>query len=256
MNSILRFLTVVLMASGLVIASGIASAEVWTADELAAALNGPDRPDADKARDAGRKPADVVVFGGIEPGMVVLDVMASGGWYTEVLSIATGPEGTVYSQNSQSSLESRGGASLKALNERLGDDRLPNVVRTIGELGELNIEPGSVDAALTALNFHDTYNFNGNEAATEFLQNIYRYLKPGGVLVMIDHIGDSGGENTKLHRIPKQDVMDLIATTEFVVEAESELLANPADDHTQMVFGKDMRGNTDRFLFKLRKPAS
>lgn len=255
MNSIRRFLTVVLMASGLVIASGIASAEVWTADELAAALNGPDRPDADKARDAGRKPADVVVFGGIEPGMVVLDVMASGGWYTEVLSIATGPEGTVYSQNSQSSLESRGGASLKALNERLGDDRLPNVVRTIGELGELNIEPGSVDAALTALNFHDTYNFNGDKAATEFLQNIYRYLKPGGVLVMIDHIGDAGGENTKLHRIAKQNVIDLIAGTEFVVEADSELLGNPADDHTQMVFGKDMRGNTDRFLLKLRKPA-
>jgi len=255
MNSILRFLTVVLMASGLVIASGIASAEAWTADELAAALNGPDRPDADKARDAGRKPADVVVFGGIEPGMVVLDVMASAGWYTEVLSIATGPDGTVYSQNPQSSLEGRSGAAVKALNERLEDDRLPNVVRTIGELGELDIEPGSVDVALTALNFHDTYNYNGDEAATAFLQNIYRYLKPGGALVLIDHIGNSGGENTKLHRIAKQDVIDLIAGTEFVVEADSELLSNPADDHTQMVFGKEMRGNTDRFLLKLRKPA-
>jgi len=244
------------MASGLVIASGIASAEAWTADELAAALNGPDRPDADKARDAGRKPADVVVFGGIEPGMVVLDVMASAGWYTEVLSIATGPDGTVYSQNPQSSLEGRSGASVKALNERLEDDRLPNVVRTIGELGELDIEPGSVDVALTALNFHDTYNYNGDEAATAFLQNIYRYLKPGGALMLIDHIGNSGGENTKLHRISKQDVMDLIAGTGFVIEADSELLANPADDHTQMVFGKDMRGDTDRFLLKLRKPAS
>jgi predicted methyltransferase len=247
---------VVLMASGLVIASGIASAEAWTADELAAALNGPDRPDADKARDAGRKPADVVVFSDIESGMVVLDVMASGGWYTEVLSIATGPEGTVYSQNPQSYLERRNGAGLKELNERLAGDRLSNVVRTIGELAELDIEPGSVDAALTALNLHDTYNFNGAEAATAFLQNIYSYLKSGGVLVLIDHVGNAGGENIKLHRIAKQDVMDLIATTEFVVEAESELLANPADDRTQMVFGKDMRGNTDRFLFKLRKPAS
>jgi predicted methyltransferase len=255
MNSICRFLTVILVTSGLVIASGIAGAEAWTTDELAAALNGPDRPDADKARDAGRKPADVVVFGGIEPGMVVLDVMASGGWYTEVLSIATGPDGTVYSQNPQSSLEGRSGASVKALNERLGDDRLPNVVRAIGALGELDIEPGSVDAALTALNFHDTYNYNGDEAATAFLQNIYRYLKPGGVLVLIDHVGNPGGENTKLHRISKQDVMDLVAGTGFVVEADSDLLGNPADDHTQMVFGKDMRGNTDRFLLKLRKPA-
>ncbi len=256
MDSIRRFLVVVLMAFGLVIASDIASAAAWRADVLAAALNSPDRPDADKARDAGRKPAEVVVFGGIEPGMVVLDVMASGGWYTEVLSIATGPDGTVYSQNPQSYLERRDGANLKALNETLGNDRLPNVVRTIGELGELDLEPGSVDAALTALNFHDTYNFIGSEAATAFLQNIYSYLKPGGVLVMIDHIGNPGGENTKLHRIPKQDVMDLIAGTGFVVEADSELLANPADDHTEMVFGKDMRGNTDRFLLRLRKPAS
>ncbi len=255
MNSIRRFLVVVLMASGLVTASDIAGAEAWTVDGLAAAFDGPDRPDADKARDAGRKPAGVVVFGGIEPGMVVLDVMASGGWYTEVLAIAAGPDGTVYSQNPQSYLESRGGANLKALNERLGDGRLPNVVRTIGALGELDIEPGSVDAALTALNFHDTYNFMGAEAATAFLQNIYRYLKPGGVLVMIDHVGNVGGENTKLHRIPVQDVLDLIAATGFVVEAESELLANPADDRTQMVFGKDMRGNTDRFLLQLRKPA-
>jgi predicted methyltransferase len=95
----------------------------------------------------------------------------------------------------------------------------------------------------------------GAEAATAFLQNIYRYLKPGGVLVMIDHVGNAGGENTKLHRIPVQDVMDLIAGTGFVVEADSDLLANPADDRTQMVFGKDMRGNTDRFLLLLRKPA-
>ncbi|TDJ44756.1 MAG: methyltransferase domain-containing protein [Gammaproteobacteria bacterium] len=255
MNSIRRFLVVALMTFGLVIASNMAGAEAWTVDDLAAALTGPDRSDADKARDAGRKPADVVVFGGIEPGMLVLDVMASGGWYTEVLSIAAGPEGTVYSHNEQSALESRGGANLRALNERLADDRLANVMRAIGALGELDIEPGSIDAALTALNFHDTFNFTGRDAATEFLRDIYRYLKPGGVLVMIDHIGNSGGDNTKLHRIPKQDVMELISGTGFVVEADSELLSNPDDDRTQMVFGKGMRGNTDRFLLKLRKPA-
>ena len=253
MNSINRFLVVIFMAFGLVIASDSASAEAWTVDSLTAALDSPDRPDADKGRDAGRKPAEVVVFAGIEPGMAVLDVMASGGWYSEVLSIAVGPDGTVYSQNPQSYLERRDGANLEALNERLGDDRLPNVERTIGELGELEIE--SVDAALTALNFHDTYNFTGPEAATAFLENIYGYLKPGGVLILIDHNGNPGGENTKLHRMPKQDVIDLIATTGFVVEADSDVLANPGDDRTVMVFGEGMRGNTDRFLFKLRKPA-
>ena len=225
----------------------------WSTADLAAALDNPSRPEADKERDAGRMPAEVVTFVGIEPGMRVLDVLASGGWYTEVLSVAVGSDGAVYTQNPQSYLESRGGANGRALNERLAKDHLTNVVRMDVELGELTIEPGSVDAAITALNFHDTYNFSGPEAAAAFMQAIYAVLKPGGALGMIDHAGNADENNVKLHRIPKQVVVDIATDAGFVLEAESDVLAHSEDNRTQMVF-RLTRGKTDRFLLKLRKP--
>lgn len=231
--------------------TGSVSADTWSAADLAAALDNPTRTEADKGRDAARRPADVLAFIGVEPGMTVLDIAASAGWYTEVLSIAVGEGGTVYSQNSLAALERRDGANDKALTTRLGDDRLPNVVRADGEISA--IEPGSIDVAFTALNFHDTYNFSGAEAAAALLAEIYAVLKPGGVLGFIDHAGDPEQNNTKLHRIPKQIVMEIAAESGFVVEAESDVLAHPEDDRTEMVFGK-IRGKTDRFVLKLRKP--
>ena len=233
------------------VCAGSATAGSWSADALAAALDTPARPDADKSRDAARRPAEVLAFIGVEPGMTVLDVMASRGWYTEVLSIAVGEQGTVYSQNSLSALERRDGANDKALTARLAGDRLPNVVRADGEISE--IEPGSIDLAFTALNFHDTYNFLGAEAAAALLADIYAVLKPGGVFGFIDHAGNPDQNNTRLHRIPKQIVMEIAADSGFIIEAESDVLAHPEDDRTEMVFGK-IRGKTDRFLLKLRKP--
>ena len=231
--------------------AGYAAADTWSTADLAAALSASARSDADKDRDVARKPAEVLVFIEIEPGMTVLDIAASAGWYTEVLSIAVGEDGTVYSQNLQAALERRNGANDKALTARLADDRLPNVVRADGEIGA--IEPGSIDVAFTALNFHDTYNFAGAEAAAALLAEFYAVLKPGGVLALIDHAGDPDQNNTKLHRIPKQIVVDLAADSGFILEAESDALAHPEDDRTEMVFG-EIRGKTDRFVLKLRKP--
>ena len=235
---------------GLIYAGSI-SADTWSAADLTAALDNPARAEADKGRDEARKPAEVLVFIGVEPGMTVLDIAASAGWYTEVLSVAVGEDGTVYSQNTLATLERRDGASDKALSARLADDRLPNVIRADGEISA--IEPGSIDVAFTALNFHDTYNFAGAEAAAALLAEIYAVLKPGGVLGFIDHAGDPEQNNTKLHRIQKQIVMDLATASGFIVEAESDVLAHPEDDRTEMVFG-EIRGKTDRFVLKLRKP--
>ena len=231
--------------------AGSLSADTWSAEDLTAALNNPSRSEADKGRDAARRPAEVLAFIGVEPGMTVLDIAASAGWYTEVLSVAVGEDGTVYSQNTLATLERRDGANDKALTARLADDRLPNVMRADGEISA--IEPGSIDVAFTALNFHDTYNFAGAETAVALLAEIYAVLKPGGVLGFIDHAGDPEQNNTKLHRIPKQIVMDLATESGFIVEAESDVLAHPEDDRTEMVFG-EIRGKTDRFVLKLRKP--
>ena len=89
-----------------------------------------------------------------------------------------------------------------------------------------------------------------------FLAGVHAKLKPGGVLGIIDHAGIASQDNKKLHRIEKQRVLDTIAKTPFELEAESDLLANEGDDHTKMVFAPELRGNTDRFLLRLRKPAA
>lgn len=224
------------------------------ADDLAARLATGGRSDADKARDADRKPAQVIAFLGIEPGMTVIDLIAAGGWYTEVLAEAVGPTGKVYAQNTAFTLQFREGANDKAMTARLADGRLPNVERLDREIAELGLAPGSVDAAITALNFHDIHNGGGPAAASAFLAAVFSLLEPGGVFGIIDHVGVTGLDNEKLHRIEPKTVEDLARAAGFVLEGRSKLLANPADDHTRNVFDEGLRGRTDRFLFKLRKP--
>lgn len=229
-------------------------ASLASADDLGQRLAMGARSDADKARDAGRRPADVISFLGIEPGMTVVDVIAAGGWYTEVLSEVVGPDGKVYAHNTAFTLQIREGANDKAMDARLEKGRLPNVERLDREIADLGLAPGTIDAAITALNFHDIYNGYGSESASGFLTAIHAILKPGGVFGLIDHVGDPGRDNEKLHRIDPKTVEALAKAAGFVVEGRSELLANPDDDHTANVFDEAIRGRTDRFLLKLRKP--
>ncbi len=226
----------------------------WTVDDLAAALSDPRRAEADRARDAGRKPAEVVVFLGIEHGMTALDLIAAGGYYTEVLSVAVGPSGRVIAQNPPTVLQMRDGVNEKAMSARLADDHLANVTRLDTNIGEMNLEPGSVDAAITALNFHDVYNRRGAEAATGALQAVYAALKPGGVMGVIDHAGNPDAANDELHRVEEQLAVQAATDAGFVVEATSDALRNPDDDRSLLVFDEKVRGYTDRFLLRLRKP--
>ncbi len=221
--------------------------------DLSERLASADRSEADEARDAGRKPAGVIEFLRIGRGATVMDVIAAGGYYTEVLSIAVGNEGKVYAQNPAAVLKFRDGANDKAMTARLAGGRLPNVERLDVEIADLAIADGSLDAAFTGLNFHDVYNGRGEDVALSFLLGIYAKLKPGGVLGIIDHHGDAAQDNAKLHRIEKQLVLAVIAKTPFKLDAESDLLKNPDDDHTQNVFTPGLRGHTDRFVLRLTK---
>ena len=231
-----------------------------TASEVAGALEvrlkSGDRADADKQRDAGRKPAAIVAFLGIEPGMTVVDLLAASGYYTEVLAAAVGEKGKVYAQNSPFALKLRDGANDKAMTARLAGGRLPNVERLDRDLAEAGLTPDSVDAAITALNFHDIYNGRGEAAASGFLASVYALLKPGGVLGIVDHRGDAGADNESLHRIPEAQVRAVIDASPFLLEASGDVLKNAADDHTKNVFDPSIRGRTDRFVLRLRKPAA
>lgn len=232
-------------------AASVADEGRMLADELA---NAPARSDEDKARDAQRKPAQVLTFLGLRSGDTVLDIWASGGWYTEVMSIAVGPEGKVYAQNSAAVLNFRDGYYDKLISERLAGERLPNVERIDASVADAEITPASIDFAFTALNFHDIYNRQGKEASIEFLAAVLDVLKPGGTLGLIDHVGDAGADNLALHRIEPAVVDEAAVAAGFIIEAKSDMLANPEDDHTRGVFDPTLRGNTDRFILRLRKP--
>lgn len=232
------------------------SSQAADPSDLMMRLETGERSAEDKARDVGRRPAAVVTFLGIAPGMTVIDVLASSGYYTEVLAEAVGPEGKVYAQNIDFVLKMRDGVNEKALSARLAGGRLPNVERLDREFDALGLEPESVDAALTALNFHDVLDSRGPEAAQAFLLSLRTVLKPGGVLGLIDHAGIAGEDeaNKKAHRIDEARVVAAVEAAGFVVEDTSDVLRHPEDDRTQNVFAPELRGLTDRFVLRLRKP--
>jgi len=210
------------------------------------------RPDADIARDAGRQPEAVLDFLGVAEGMTVFDALAAGGYYTEVLANRVGPDGRVYAQNPTFVLRYGNGRNDRALTDRLAGDRLPNVRRLDREFQDLGVLADSVDVAITALNFHDIYN-NSPEAAAAVLKSLHYVLKPGGVLGIIDHVGNKGADNKALHRIDPTLAISAAEAAGFVVEI-SDVLANAEDDHSQGPFAEGLRGKTDRFVLKLTKP--
>jgi predicted methyltransferase len=221
---------------------------------LAAALASANRPAEDKARDADRKPAELLQFFGVKPGTTTVDIIALGGYVTEALSVAVGPKGKVYAQNPPVALQLREGMYAKALTERLANNRLPNVVRVDGDLpASSQIPLGSVDVAITAMNYHDVRNMDASNGVP-FLKAVYTMLKPGGVFGVTDHVGNDGANNAQLHRIPKHFLIEDAKAAGFVVEAESDMLAHAADDHTKVVFDPTLRGKTDQFVVRLRKP--
>lgn len=244
--------TVVMVVVSLLVTISVAYA--GDVDVLVAKLSSGDRADADKARDAGRKPAEVVTFLGVASGMTVIDLIAASGYYTEVLSVAVGEKGKVYAQNGAFVLKMREGANEKAITERLAGNRLPNVERLNREMTELGLAAGSVDVAFTALNFHDIYNRGGPEGAAEFLGQVKAVLKSGGILGIVDHDGNPENDNKELHRMTKAQAVKSVTDAGFEIVAEGEMLRNSEDDRAAFVFAEGMRGNTDRFVLKSRKP--
>lgn len=244
-RAVARILTVVL---GLTLGHAALAQDEQMA-RMRTALSSADRPAENKARDEVRKPIESVQFFGVKSGDTVIDMVAAGGWFTEVLSAAVGPKGHVYSQNPPVIPETD---AEKALLKRLGNAEALRV-----PLGKSGLA-GKVDVVVTALNLHDIYNGYADQPAgeaptVEFLKSIHGVLKPGGVLGVIDHVGVAGQENAKLHRMLPQQARDALVKAGFTIEAESKQLANAADDHTKMVFDPAMRGHTDQFMFRARK---
>ncbi len=252
LNTHKRFVIMKSILSLVAVAALLVGANALAIDpaKLTQALASSDRSDADKELDAGRKPVQVLDYLGLEEGMTVMDVMAGGGWYTEVLSRAVGPNGKVLMQNSPASLAR--GTTEATVTARVSG-RLNNVERVNRDLNDLGVAADSVDFIITNLNFHDVYNGNP-EAAQNMLAALKTVLKPGGTLAIIDHIGNPGADNASLHRISKLDALRAVREAGFtVVDSDSQILSALNDDHTLSPFAQSLHRNTDRFILKLTK---
>lgn len=205
------------------------------------------RPQADKDRDAARKPKETMEALGVEEGWTVVDVAAGGGWFTHVLSAAVGPEGKVYAQFGERPLQNNNGQAQRDMAASLG-----NVEPMFVPMNQL--PAGEADAAVTALNLHDFYN-RGEDSAQAFLKDIFNVLKPGGVAAIIDHEGSEGAANNDLHRMPASAAREQILKAGFEIVSESDDLDNPADDHSLSSNDESLGRATDQFLFVVKKPS-
>lgn len=241
----------------LLLAAALA-ANVANADEYADALASPSRLEADAARDAGRKPDEVLAFFGIGPDMVVLDMFSGGGYYAEIISTLVGVDGRVVAHSNSAYLNFVGD-EFKA---RHAEGRLPNVDVLMAENNELQLEANRFDAITMVLSFHDTYWINPEDGWPEIDRpalnaELFAALKPGGVLGVVDHnaaAGSPGETGGTLHRIDRAIAVADLEAAGFVLAAESDILRNPEDDYSQGVFAPGIRGNTDRFVLLFRKP--
>lgn len=228
-------------------------------EALAAAIAAPGRDIAERLRDPVRKPVDVLDFLGVETGMRVLDLYAAEGYYTFVLSKAVGPTGTVFAQNSPDgfSYEEQGNGTSAAdtLARRIETEGLDNVEPLPRPALALGLPAESVDFVLLSQILHDY--FNGSpQRALAILESLHSVLKPGGVLGIIDHAGDAGQNNARMHRMPVADAIRILEEAGFVVEAQSALLANPQDNHRRSIFDPLLNRQSDQFLLRARKPGS
>jgi predicted methyltransferase len=216
----------------------------------------PERTAADRERDAREKPAEVLAFAGVKPGMVVADIFAAGGYYTELLSGVVGPTGKVLAINNMPYAT----YSKDGIKARYTEGRLKNVEQRLVEASYMNIAPASVDLAVIVMAYHDVYWIDEKEGWPEintagFLQSVKRMLKPGGKLLIIDHNAAAGSgieAAGKLHRLNEDWAKKSLAAGGFVLEKSYDGLRNPQDQFDKMVYDKAVKGKTDRYVLLYR----
>ena len=211
-------------------------------------------PQGDALTDPAMKGSEVIAFIGLKPGDKVADVVA--GRFVRALSHAVGPTGKLYAVEPMEVVKYHPEATtmLKAL---AADPAYANVVSSTPAINELQL-PTGLDAVFIRQNYHDLYDkFMGPADVPAFNRKVFAALKPGGVYVILDHAAVAGSglaETDRTHRIDEAAVKSAVLAAGFVLDGESKLLANPADDHSKMVFDPAIRGKTDQFLLRFRKP--
>lgn len=227
---------------------------------IQAAVADADRSEKTKLIDVVRKPVEVLQFLGLERGDAALDLFGSGSYYGRIMARAVGPEGAV---DAWEAANFAGPKSRKSWDEI--EAAYPNLKLIVSPANRIKLAESKYDFVMFNLNYHDLY---WESAAYKFprmdpkpfVAAIFKAMKPGAVLGVIDHIASPGGDVRKvaqdLHRIDPARVKADFEAAGFVLQAESPVLRNPADDHSKNVFDESIRFRTDQLVFRFRKPAN
>ena len=212
------------------------------------AVDSPDRSAEQRARDANRKPVEILVMSGIEEGDRIIEIAGFGQYFTEMLSVAVGPSGMIDVYDLPYTERFAGEAS------RAFDAAHDNVVYHQEDYNTASF-PQNVDSVWNVLYYHDLQPNDIDTAAMN--AKILAALKPGGIYLVIDHKAEDGSgwrDAATIHRMGVDTIKQEVTAAGFELAVESDLLANPADDRTQMVFAPGTRGTTDQAFFIFRKP--
>jgi predicted methyltransferase len=237
-------------------APAVPLAPAMTLDSAQAIVAAIDRAPEDRALDAGRRPAELLAFARVGPGMRVADLQAGGGYTAELLARAVGPTGKVFGQNSPFVLQR---FAEKPWSARLAKPVMANVVRVDRPLDDpLPPDATGLDAVTLVLDYHDAVWQKVDRARMNAA--IFRALKPGGVFVVVDHSARPGtgvADVETFHRIEEPVVKDEVARAGFQLAGEADFLRNPADmrdwNDSPRAAG-ERRGTSDRFVLKFVRP--
>lgn len=224
-------------------------------DYITSAINDPARQ-ADQVNDTRRQMSAVMRFTQLKPGQKVLELVPGSGYWTRVFSGIVGPSGHVYTvwPNEMMKFAAKSFANWQTL---VPTPHYANVSLLREPAAELSV-PEPVDLVFTAQNYHDYHDpFMGPVDMASFDKQVFAALKPGGVFVIIDHVapaGSAASDTNTLHRIDPDLVKREVEAAGFVFDGASDALRNPADPHDIKVFDKAIRGHTDQFIYRFRKP--
>ncbi|WP_426042283.1 class I SAM-dependent methyltransferase [Brevundimonas sp. TWP2-3-4b1] len=219
-------------------------------NDYALAIADPLRPAGEVARDPLRKPAEMLAFIGIDGGERIADVRPEEGYFSRLFARAVGPEGRVYAY-----VPNQTAARENAFGDTLATD-YPNVTRLTGALEEFAI-PEPLDVVFMGQEYHDFVIDRFNVDVTAMNAAVFRALKPGGLYVILDHQAAAGAGTSvvgTLHRIEGSALRAQVEAAGFIFDGETSVVRNPEDDHSLSVFDEAIRGRSDQFVYRFRKP--
>jgi predicted methyltransferase len=249
--------TTILFAACAVLALAACQTTGAPGPTIAQAVADAGRPEADTKRDADRKPAEMLEFAGIKPGQTVGDFLPGGGYFTRIFAKAVGPNGVVYAIQPPAQPRPDGSAPPPPAVVAIAADPAYANVKVVSTSPASFSLPTPADVIWTSQNYHDLHLKRLNLDVPSVNKAVFAALKPGGLYIVLDHAAAPGSPvevADTLHRIDPALVRKELEAAGFRYEGESSVLRNPADDHAKSVFDPTLRGHTDPFIYKFRKP--